>query len=215
MVDEDTDVADTLKGGGAMEYTVEDLLPIVRNMAGGLHARLHYLGLELEELVGDGSLGLVKAFNADRKGHSAPFRAFAIFMIRREMWQGINRNRMKKREQMRDEEANDHKDRKGFMPKSGRPQMLSLETPVSSETNTTYADRLADERNYDPFQRILFRELMEVVAKTRPIDQQRIQLLMEDTNKIEAKQYDKKERAKMRSVRYLTVKKIRKLVGEQ
>jgi len=134
-------------------------------MAHGMRARLG-ANAELDELYADGSLGLVKASRT--WAGKVPFRAYAIFMVRREMFAGFNRNSIVSRY--------------GAEKKGVRCSVMSLDQPISEGSGLTFADTIADGRECDPCRSILFREVMDVVAKTRPIDQQRVADLLADND---------------------------------
>lgn len=118
----------------------------VKALAWGIHRKHHYR-TDLDDLIGDGMIGLLRACEAYQDTLGVTFTVYAYSRIRGEMADGMRRMDMRNREDRRD---------------NAPIQMCGIDAPLTSNSVDSHPLTLADilpAPQTDPTEAILLQEL--------------------------------------------------------
>ena len=145
----------------SIETVLEEYKEAVRAKAG-----LYFmLGAEKDDLIQEGMIGLVKAYNSYDASKGSSFRTFADLCISRQMLNAVKASGREKHAPLN--------------------MALSLDRPVGEEENSpSLGETLAAGYDSDPEGQLLFAELMELLADPEksffsPLEQKVFSLLLE------------------------------------
>lgn len=148
-----------------MEMTIEEVLEKYKDLVRAKAGLYFMLGAEKEDLIQEGMIGLVKAYNTYDPSRGASFKTFAELCITRQMISAVKAA--------------------GRLKNAPLNSAASLDAPASDEENAPpLGEILAAGSDSDPESRLLFRELMELLRSPdndyfSPLEQQVLKLLLD------------------------------------
>lgn len=148
-----------------MDKTIEEILEEYKDLVRAKAGLYFMLGAEKEDLIQEGMIGLVKAYNSYDPDRGASFKTFAELCITRQMISAVKAAGRQKNGPLNN--------------------ALSLDGPAGEEENAApLSEILAAGSDSDPESRVLFRELMDLLQNPdngyfSPLEQQVLKLLLE------------------------------------
>ena len=150
-----------------IEVVLEEYKEVVRAKAG-----LYFmLGAEKDDLIQEGMIGLVKAYNTYDASKGASFSTFAELCIKRQLINAVKASARKKNAPLN--------------------LSVSFDTPVGTEEDSpTIGEVLAAGYDSDPEDQVIFKELMELLVDPEKsffsvLEQSVLELLLQGKNYIE------------------------------
>ncbi len=147
-----------------MDRTIEEILEEYKDLVRAKAGLYFMLGAEKEDLIQEGMIGLVKAYNTYDPSRGASFRTFAELCITRQMISAVKAAGRQKNAPLNN--------------------AVSLDSPESdAEDAPALGEILAAGSDSDPESRVLFQELMELLKSPEngyfsPLEHRVLQLLI-------------------------------------